>query len=135
VIEKTAASRGGRWGSLVSPPMKTRRPSRHGAATSPVRRSIGATCRGRPRRRLPAAPKYHRRDSRWRSRAIRLWARARDKQLALPERTSGRSTTVWRPAGRAPPSHRDPHPAKPTPEKVGGAAGVHPPALQWLGPP
>jgi hypothetical protein len=75
------------------------------------------TCRGRPRRRLPTAPKYHRRDSRRQPRTTRLWARAREKQLALPERTSGRSTLVRRLVGRAPPSRRDPHHAKPNPRE------------------
>jgi hypothetical protein len=86
--------------------------------TSPARRSIGATCRGRPCRRLPAAPKFHRRraNRRW-LRATSLWARARAEQLALPERTSGQSALVCRPARRAPPSRRDPHPANPTPPR------------------
>jgi hypothetical protein len=116
-IETTTASKGGRRGSLVSPPMKICCPSCRGAATLQARRSTGATCRGRPHRRLPAALKCRRRDSRRRPRATRLLARACDKQLALPERTSGRSALVWRPAGRTPPSCRDPHPAKPTPRE------------------
>jgi hypothetical protein len=97
--------------------MKTRRLSRCGAATLPVRRLTGVTCRGRPRRCLPAALKCRCRDSRRWPHATGMWARACDKQLALPKRTSGRSVLVWRPAGRAPPSHREPHPAKPTPRE------------------
>jgi hypothetical protein len=97
-----------------------------------VRRLTGATCRGRPRRRLPTALKCCRRGNRRRPRATRLWARACVKQLALHERTCGRSTLVWRPAGRAPLSRRDPHLAKPTPKNIRGAAGFRPPALRWL---
>jgi hypothetical protein len=41
-----------------------------------------------------------------------MWARARDQQLALPERTSGRSALAWRPAGRALLSHKDTRPVK-----------------------
>jgi hypothetical protein len=104
-------------GSLASPPMKTRRLSRRGAATLPVRQLTRATCQGRPRRYLPPAPKCRRRDSRKRPRVIRMWVRAHDKQLALPKRTSGRSILVWRPAGREPPSRREPHLAKPTPRE------------------
>jgi hypothetical protein len=44
----------------------------------------------------------------------RMWAQARDKQLALSLRTSG-FALVWRPAGRAPPRRRESRPAKPTP--------------------
>jgi hypothetical protein len=102
--------------------MKTRRLSHRGAATLPVRRSTGAKCRGRPRRRLPTTPKCRRRDSHRRPRATRLWARARDKLLALPERTSGRSALAWRPAKWVPPSRREPHPAKLTPR--GGRRSV-----------
>jgi hypothetical protein len=120
--------RGGRWGSVASPSMKTRRRSRRGAATSPARRLSGATCRGRPRHRLPAAPKCRHRGGHRRTRATRMWARARDKQLALPERTSDRSTLAWRPVGRAPPSNREPRPAK-LPEEVGGMIGSRRPTL------
>jgi hypothetical protein len=56
----------------------------------------------------------HRDGRRWPC-AARMWAQARDQQLTLPERTSGRSALVWRPAGRAPPSHREPRPTKLTP--------------------
>jgi hypothetical protein len=97
--------------------MKTRCLNHRGAATLPARWSTGATCRGRPRRHLPVALKCHRCDSRRRPRATGLWARARDKQLALPERTSGRPALVRRPVGREPLSRRDPHPAKPTPRE------------------
>jgi hypothetical protein len=100
---------------VVSPLMKTRRRSRRGAATLPARRWTGGTCRGRPRRRLPTPLKCHLRGGRRQSHATRMWARARDKQLALPDRTSGQSTLVWRPARQAPSSHREPRPAKVTP--------------------
>jgi hypothetical protein len=95
--------------------MKTRRRSHRGAATSPARWLTGATCRGRPRRRLPATPKCRHRGGHRRLRATRMLARARDKQLALLERTSERSALAWRPARRAPPSRREPRPAKLTP--------------------
>jgi hypothetical protein len=101
----------------------------------PARRWTGATCRGRPRHRLPAPPKCHHRGSRRRPRTTRMWDRARDKQLTLPERTSGRSALAWRPAGRAPPSRREPRPAKLTPKAVGGAIGSHPPTFQRFRPP
>jgi hypothetical protein len=98
---------------LVSPPMKTRRPSRRGAEMSPARRSTRATCRGRPRHRLLATLKCRRHASRRGPCATRPWARARVRRLASPEKTSVRSTLVWRPVGRAPPSRKDPRPAKP----------------------
>jgi hypothetical protein len=116
-------------GGLASPPMNTCRLSRRGAEMSPVRRSTRATCRGRPRRRLPAALKCHRRASHRRLGATRPWARSRVRRLPPSERTSGRSA----PCGAqrdgcfrvaeicAPPSR--------SPEKVGGAAGARPPAL------
>jgi hypothetical protein len=97
--------------------MKTHHPSRRGAAMSPVRRSARATCRGQPRRRLPAALKFRRHDSRRRLWVTRLWARPHVKQLALPERTSGRSGLTRRTAGRAPSSPRNPHLSKPTPPR------------------
>jgi hypothetical protein len=115
-IETTTASRGGRWGSVASPPMNIRHRSRRGAATYPVRRWTGAICRGRPRRRLPTPPKCHHRVGRRRPHATRMWARARDKQLALPERTSGRFALAWRRAVRAPRSYRELRPAKLTPQ-------------------
>jgi hypothetical protein len=68
----------------------------------------------------------------------RMWARACDKQLSLPVGTSGRSALVWRPARRAPPSRREPRPAKltpPPPEAVRGAPGSRPPTLRWFRPP
>jgi hypothetical protein len=114
-IGTTTASRGGRRGSVVSPPMKIRRRSRRGAATNPARRWTGATCRGRPRRHFPAPQKCHHRDSRIRPRMIRKWARARVQQLALPERISGRSVLAWCPTGLASPSRRESRPAKLTP--------------------
>jgi hypothetical protein len=97
--------------------MKSRRPSRHGEAMLPARRSTGVTSRGRPRRRLPTTLKCHCRGRCRRMRATRLWARAPLKQLTLPERTSRRSGLVWRPVGRAPLSRRDPHPTKLTPRE------------------
>jgi hypothetical protein len=102
----------------------------------PARWLTGATCQGRPRHCLPVAPKCRHRGSRRWPRATRKWVRARDKQLALPKRTSGRSALVWCPAGRVHLSRREPHPAKRRPhEKVGGAAGFRPLALRWLRPP
>jgi hypothetical protein len=114
--------------------MKTHHPSRCGAAMSPVRRSARATCRGHPRRRLPAALKCRRHDSRRRLWVTILWARPRVKQLALPERTSGRSGLTRRPAGRAPPSPRDPHLSKPTPPQEGRRSGRRPPASFTMAP-
>jgi hypothetical protein len=116
-IETTTASRGGRRGSSASPPMKIRRLSRRGVTTLLVRRLTGVTCRRHPPRRLLAALKCRRRGSHRRPCATRMWARARDKKLTLPKWTSGRSALVWRSAGRAPPSRRDPHLAKPTPRE------------------
>jgi hypothetical protein len=104
-------------GDVASPPMKTRRWSRRGAVMLPARRWTGAICRGHPRRRLPAPLKCHNRGGRRRPRATRKWARARDKQLALPKRTSDRFALTWRPAGRAPPSRRESCPAKLTPPR------------------
>jgi hypothetical protein len=101
----------------VSPPKKIRRQSRRGAATCPERRWTRATCRGHPRRHLPALQKCHHRDGRKRPHAIRTWARARDQQLTLPERTRGRSALTWLLAGQAPPSRREPRPAKLTPRR------------------
>jgi hypothetical protein len=97
----------------MSPPTKTRRPSRRGAEMSPARRSTGATCRSHPRCCLPAALKCRRRASRRRSCETRPWARAHSRRLAPPEKTSGRFALVWRPTGWASPSRRDPRPAKP----------------------
>jgi hypothetical protein len=106
-IITTTATRGGR--RLASPLTKTRRPSRRGAVMSPVRRSTGATCRGRPHHRPLATLKCrHRRASRRRLGATRPWARAHDRRLVPPERTSGRSVLVGCPAGRVPPRCRDP---------------------------
>jgi hypothetical protein len=110
----------------MSPPMKTHRPSRRGAATSPARRSTGATCRGRPRRCLPVVPKCRCLASRRRPCGTRLWARARVRRLTLPKRTSERSALVWRPAGRVPPRHRDPHLARTTLQE-GRRSGQRPP--------
>jgi hypothetical protein len=98
---------------LVSPLMKTHRPSRRGADMSPARRSTRATCRGRPHRRLLTTLKCRRHASRRGPCATRPWARACVRRLASPEKTSGRSALVWRPVGRAPPSRKDPRPAKP----------------------
>jgi hypothetical protein len=114
-IEMTTASRGGRRGSVVSPSMKTHCQSCRGVAKSPVRRSTGATCWGRPRCCLLVAPKCRHRGGHRRPRATRMWARARDKQLTLPVRTRGQFSLAWRPAGRAPLSHREPHPSMLTP--------------------
>jgi hypothetical protein len=80
----------------------------------PTRRLTGATCQGRPHCRLLAVQKCRRRNSRKWPCMTRPWARARVRRLAPPERTSGRSALVWRPAGREPPSRRDPRLAKPT---------------------
>jgi hypothetical protein len=63
--------------------------SRRRAATYPARQWTRATCRGHPRRCLPAPSKCHHHSGRGRPRATGMWARARDKQLALPKRTSG----------------------------------------------
>jgi hypothetical protein len=99
--------RGERRGSWASPLMRTRRPSRCGVAMLPVWRSTGATCRGHPHHRHPAAPKWHRHAGRGRRGATRLWARAHVWRLPPPEWTSGRSAPVQRPAERALPSCRD----------------------------
>jgi hypothetical protein len=64
--------------------MRTRRPSRHGAAMSPARRLTGATCRGRHRRRRPVALKCRRRAGHRRLGATRQWARARVRWLPRP---------------------------------------------------
>jgi hypothetical protein len=100
-----------------------------------VRRSIGATCRGHPRHRPLAALKCRCRASRRRLGVTRPWARARDRRLAPPERTSGRSALVRCPAGQMLLNHRDLCPSSRSLEKVGGAAGARPPALRWLRPP
>jgi hypothetical protein len=101
--------------STMSPLMKIRRRSRRGAAMYPARRWTKAICRGLPRRRLPALPKCCHRGGRRRPHATRMWAQAPDKQLTLPERTSGRSALAWHLAGRAPLSRREPRPANLTP--------------------
>jgi hypothetical protein len=77
----------------------------------------------------PCATKCHHRSGRRRPRVTRMWASARDKQLALPERTSGRSARAWRLAGRVPPSHRGPRPAKLTPR--GGRRSVRRPSTSF----
>jgi hypothetical protein len=92
-----------------------------------------ATCRGRPRRRLPAALKCRRRNGRRRPRATRMWARALDKQLALPRRTSGRSALAWCLAGRVPLSRRELRPVKLTP-RGGRRSGRLPPANSTMAP-
>jgi hypothetical protein len=43
-----------------------------------------------------------------------MQVRARDQQLVPPERTSGWSALAWLPAGRAPPSRREPYLTRPT---------------------
>jgi hypothetical protein len=63
----------------------------------------------------------------------RMWARARDKQLALPRRTSGRSALAWRLAGRVPSSRREPRPAKLTP-RGGRRSGWLLPANSTMAP-
>jgi hypothetical protein len=73
-----------------------------------LHRWIGATRRGRTRFRFPAPQKCHNRGGRRWPRVIRTCARANDQQLAPPERASGRSVLVWRPAERVPPSRREP---------------------------
>jgi hypothetical protein len=120
---------------VASPPMKIRRRSRRGAVTYPAQRWTRATCRDRPRRHLPAPPKCRHRGSRRRPRVTRMWARAHDMLLALPERTSGRSALAWRPAGRAPPRSRESRPAKLTPLVVRGATGSRPPTFRRFRPP
>jgi hypothetical protein len=126
-IETITAVRGERRGSVASLLTKTRRRSRRGAATSLVRRLTGARCRGHTRRRLPARPKCRHRGGHKQPRATRKWGRARDKQLILPERTSGRSALAWRPACQAPPGRRVPRSAKLTPDVIrgDGAPDVH----------
>jgi hypothetical protein len=56
--------------------MRICRPSRRGVAMSPVPLSIGATCRGRPRRRRPVVLKCRRHAGRERRGMKRLWAQA-----------------------------------------------------------
>jgi hypothetical protein len=109
------------------------RPSRCGVEMSPVPQSTGATCWGHPRRRPLAALKCRRRASRKRPCATRPWARARNSWLAPPERTSGRSALVSRPAGRAPLSRRDPHRTEPTLQDD-RRSGRHPPASFTMAP-
>jgi hypothetical protein len=133
-VVTTTASRGRRWGSWVSPPMKTRHSNHRGAATLPARRSTRATCRDRPRHHLPTAEKCRRRDNRRWLRVTRLRARACVKQLAPPKRTNRRSTLAWRPAGRAPLSRRDPHLAKSTPAREGQTSGRRLPAGFTMAP-
>jgi hypothetical protein len=120
-------------GSLASPLMKTHCLSRHGAKMSPVRRSTGATCWGRPPCRLLSMLKCRRCASRRRPCATRPWARARVRRLAPLEKTSGRSALMWHPAGRAPPSHREPRPAKPI-LREGRRSGRRPPAKSTMAP-
>jgi hypothetical protein len=132
-IETTTTSRGGRRGSVASPLMKIHRWSRRGAATLPARRWIGVRCRCRPCRRLLAPQKCrHHGGRRW-PRAIRMWARARDKQLALPEKISGPSVPARSPAGRAPRVAKCHAPPSCPPEAVGGAAISRSPTLRWSG--
>jgi hypothetical protein len=69
----------GGGGSVGSPLMKIHRRSRRGVATLPARWYIGARCRGRPRRRLPAPQQCRHHGGHRRPRATRMWARARDK--------------------------------------------------------
>jgi hypothetical protein len=109
--------------------MKTRHRSRRAAATLPAWQWTGATCRGRPRRRLHAPLKCHHRGDRRRPRLTRRCTRARDRQLALPERTSGRSALTWRPTRRVPPSCREPHHTKLTPR--GGRRSVRRPSASF----
>jgi putative hemolysin len=92
-----------------------------------VRRSTGATCRGHPRRRLPEALKCRHHANRRRLGTTRPWARAHARRLPPPERTSGRSSLVWCPAGRVPPSRKDLCPAQPIPRE-GQMSGRRPPA-------
>jgi hypothetical protein len=90
----------------------------------------GARCRGRLHRHLLAPQKCRHRGGRRRPRATRMWAQARDKQHALPEKTSGRSSPVRSPAGRAPPGCREPRPAKLTPR--GGRRSGRPPSANSM---
>jgi hypothetical protein len=98
-----------------------------------VRRSTGATCQGHPRHCLLAALKCRHCASRRRSCVTRPWARACVRRLSPPEKTSGRSALVWRPAGRAPPSRRDPRPAKPI-LRESRRSGQRPPACSTMAP-
>jgi hypothetical protein len=112
-IATTTTTRGGRQGSWASPPMRTRHPSCRGVAMLLVRRSTGATCRGRPSRCHLAAPTCRRRAGRGRRGATRLWARAHVRRLHPPGWTNGRSAPVKCTAKRALPNRRDPRPVKP----------------------
>jgi hypothetical protein len=134
VIETRTASRGRRRGSVASPLMKIHRWSRRGVATLPARRWIGVRCRGRPCRRLLAPQKCRHHDGRRWPRAIRMWARARDKQLALPEKISEPSVPARSPAGRAPRVAKCHAPPSCPPEAVRGAAISRSPTLRWSGP-
>jgi hypothetical protein len=117
----------------VSPPMNTRRLSCHVVEMSLVQRTTGATCRGCPRRRLLAELKCRRRANCKRPCAIRPWARARVKRFAPPEKTSRRSTILWHPTGLAPPSRRDPRPAKTT-LREGRRSSRRPPTTSMMDP-
>jgi hypothetical protein len=113
--------------------MKIRHRSRRGAVTLPARWLIEVRCRGRPRRRLPAPQRCRHHGDRRRPHVTRMWARARNKQLALPENTSGRSAPARSPAGRAPLGRRVPRPAKLTP-RGGRRSGRLPPANSMMVP-
>jgi hypothetical protein len=130
--ETTTTLRGGRRGSLVSPSMKTRRPICRGAATSLARRSTGVTCRGRPRRRLPATPKCRRHDSRRRPRTTRLGFKLASSSSPCPRGPV--DCTAWcgtQRDGRLRVTEIRTLPSQP-PEKIRGATDVCPLALRWL---
>jgi hypothetical protein len=118
---------------LASPPMKTRRPSLREVVMCPARRLIGATCRGRPHRRLPATLKCHCRTGHRRPDATRPLARAHAKGFVPHERTSGWSAHVRYLAERVLLSHRDLHAGKLIPRE-GRRSGRRPPASSMTAP-
>jgi hypothetical protein len=111
----------------VSPPMRTRHPSRCGVAMLPAQRSTRATCRVRPRRCRLTALKCRRRAGH---------KRGGGGQDYGPELTSGAPPLEWtrgwfapvqRPAGRTLLSCRGLRPVKPILQK-GRSSGRCPPA-------
>jgi hypothetical protein len=126
-IVTITATRGGKRGRLASPLMKTRCPGLRGVAMWPARRLIGATCRGRPPRRLLAALKCRHRARR--PDATTPLDRAHAKWFVSRERTSRWSTHVLYLVEWVLSSRRDLRPGKPIPREGRGAAGVIPSAL------
>jgi uncharacterized low-complexity protein len=90
-------------------------PSLRGVEMSPARRSTGATCRGRPHRRLPVALKFHRRADHQRPEATRPLAQAHAKWLAPREMISGWPAHAQYLAERVPLSRRNLRLGKPIP--------------------